>query len=85
MRFPGFQLQLDPEQHAISTPKPDLDAAVAHCAEACAVEVTEVIVQPSSEPKCARCWHYRPDVNAEGLCGRCEGNLQGPGEPRRHA
>src|SRR5439155_1609559 len=30
-------------------------------------------------------WHYRPDVNGEGLCGRCISNLQGPGEPRTHA
>jgi isoleucyl-tRNA synthetase len=25
------------------------------------------------------------DVNPAGLCGRCEGNLKGPGEPRRYA
>jgi isoleucyl-tRNA synthetase len=35
--------------------------------------------------KCERCWHYRADVNAEALCGRCQLNLNGPGEPRRHA
>ena len=45
----------------------------------------EVTVTPSSHAKCERCWHYEPDVNAEGLCGRCVSNLQGPGETRRHA
>ena len=44
-----------------------------------------VAVQPSKHAKCERCWHYRADVNARGLCGRCEGNLNGPGEPRTHA
>jgi isoleucyl-tRNA synthetase len=44
-----------------------------------------VAVRPSAHSKCERCWHYRPDVDAEGLCGRCQQNLKGPGEPRRHA
>jgi len=43
-----------------------------------------VKVTPSLHPKCERCWHYRPDVNGEGLCGRCQTNLSGPGEPRAH-
>jgi len=42
-------------------------------------------VKPSTHVKCERCWHYRADVNAEALCGRCQLNLNGPGEPRRHA
>jgi isoleucyl-tRNA synthetase len=41
-------------------------------------------VKPSEHPKCERCWHYRADVNGEGLCGRCVSNLNGPGEPRKH-
>jgi isoleucyl-tRNA synthetase len=41
-------------------------------------------VRASEHPKCERCWHYRADVNAEGLCARCVSNLGGPGEPRRH-
>ena len=45
----------------------------------------QVDVRASSHAKCERCWHYRPDVDAEGLCARCAGNLRGPGEPRRHA
>jgi isoleucyl-tRNA synthetase len=44
----------------------------------------EVMVMASEHPKCERCWHYRADVNDEALCGRCETNLRGPGETRRH-
>ncbi len=44
-----------------------------------------IAVAPSAHPKCERCWHYRADVNAAGLCGRCEANLQGAGEKRVHA
>jgi isoleucyl-tRNA synthetase len=45
----------------------------------------QVDVKPSSHTKCDRCWHYRADVNGEGLCGRCQSNLKGPGEPRQRA
>jgi len=41
-------------------------------------------VAPSEHPKCERCWHYLPDVNGEGLCGRCQSNLRGPGEKRKY-
>jgi isoleucyl-tRNA synthetase len=44
-----------------------------------------VKVEASAAPKCERCWHYRADVNPAGLCGRCESNLHGAGEPRRYA
>jgi isoleucyl-tRNA synthetase len=44
-----------------------------------------VDVKPSAHPKCDRCWHYRADVDQAGLCGRCRSNMDGPGEPRRHA
>jgi len=44
-----------------------------------------VAVVASPHAKCERCWHYRPDVDAESLCGRCRSNLQGPGETRVHA
>jgi isoleucyl-tRNA synthetase len=43
-----------------------------------------VEVSASPHAKCERCWHYRPDVNDEGLCGRCQTNLRGPGETRKH-
>jgi isoleucyl-tRNA synthetase len=41
-----------------------------------------VKVTPSANAKCDRCWHYTPDVDAQGLCGRCRSNLNGPGEDR---
>ncbi|TAK85534.1 MAG: isoleucine--tRNA ligase [Betaproteobacteria bacterium] len=44
-----------------------------------------VEVSTSPHPKCERCWHYSPDVNEEGLCGRCQTNLRGSGEARKHA
>jgi isoleucyl-tRNA synthetase len=43
-----------------------------------------VNVVPSEKPKCERCWHYMADVNGEGLCGRCQTNLRGPGETRKY-
>jgi len=45
----------------------------------------EVAVKASAHRKCERCWHYRADVNDEALCGRCQSNLNGPGERRTHA
>jgi isoleucyl-tRNA synthetase len=42
-----------------------------------------VKVTPSAHSKCDRCWHYRSDVDDDGLCGRCRLNLNGPGEPRQ--
>jgi len=48
-----------------------------------------VIVTPSSDAKCERCWHYRADVGSHaehpGLCGRCFANLFGAGEQRSFA
>jgi isoleucyl-tRNA synthetase len=48
-----------------------------------------IVITPSSNPKCERCWHYRADVGAHaehpGLCGRCESNLFGKGEARKYA
>lgn len=48
-----------------------------------------IVVTPSANPKCERCWHYRADVGAhaahDGLCARCVGNLFGAGETRRFA
>jgi isoleucyl-tRNA synthetase len=44
----------------------------------------QVEVKASLHRKCERCWHYRPDVNDEALCGRCESNLRGAGETRLH-
>jgi isoleucyl-tRNA synthetase len=45
----------------------------------------QIKVKASEHSKCERCWHYRADVGQAGLCGRCESNLHGSGEPRRYA
>ena len=49
----------------------------------------KIVVTPSKQQKCERCWHYRADVSAHpehpGLCGRCVANLYGAGEARSHA
>ncbi|MBA6414305.1 isoleucine--tRNA ligase [Parahaliea sp. F7430] len=46
-------------------------------------------VAVSTDEKCERCWHRRPDVGThsehETLCGRCIDNIEGPGEQRRFA
>jgi isoleucyl-tRNA synthetase len=46
-------------------------------------------VKPSTQPKCVRCWHLRPDVGSDArypeLCARCVGNIEGPGEERKYA
>jgi isoleucyl-tRNA synthetase len=48
-----------------------------------------IVVRPSADAKCPRCWHYRADIGADPahpeLCGRCVSNLFGAGEPRTHA
>jgi isoleucyl-tRNA synthetase len=50
---------------------------------------TFIYVQPSSNAKCERCWHYRSDVGADPahptICGRCTSNLYGAGEAREFA
>jgi isoleucyl-tRNA synthetase len=46
-----------------------------------------VVATPCGDPKCERCWHYRPDVGADArhptICGRCVSNIEGPGVARR--
>lgn len=48
-----------------------------------------ILVTPSAQQKCERCWHYRADVGSHpehpGLCGRCVANLFGQGEQRHVA
>jgi len=45
-----------------------------------------ISVKPTSEKKCIRCWHHRPDVGADPahpeICLRCVSNLALPGEQR---
>jgi len=47
-----------------------------------------IAARPATEPKCVRCWHHRADVGALPahplLCGRCIGNIEGPGEQRKY-
>jgi isoleucyl-tRNA synthetase len=47
-----------------------------------------IAVQPSTDAKCVRCWHHRPDVGADTrhpqLCARCVDNVEGPGEVRNY-
>ena len=51
--------------------------------------IVNIEVAASPSPKCERCWHYRADVGVDPahptICGRCVGNLEGPGEVRVHA
>ena len=48
-----------------------------------------IIVTPSANSKCERCWHYRKDVgsmeNHPTICARCVSNLFGSGEERKFA
>jgi isoleucyl-tRNA synthetase len=48
-----------------------------------------VKVMPSTNAKCERCWHHRPDVGQNeqysDLCGRCVANVDGEGEARSFA
>jgi len=48
-----------------------------------------IIVTPSTQPKCERCWHYRADVGSHAehssICGRCVSNLFGEGEAHQFA
>ena len=46
-----------------------------------------VLAQPTTKPKCVRCWHHREDVGSHAdhplLCGRCVDNIDGAGEVRK--
>jgi isoleucyl-tRNA synthetase len=61
--------------------------AVLHPVATAAAE--KVVVTPSAQRKCDRCWHWRADVGAMAehptLCGRCVSNLFGAGETRKAA
>ncbi len=96
----GSSLQAEVEIRAAGA-KHDLLAALGDdlrlvliCSKATVVKVADAAAEgvsavPSPHAKCPRCWHWRADVgvNAEHpeLCGRCDANLHGAGEPRRHA
>jgi isoleucyl-tRNA synthetase len=46
-----------------------------------------IVARATTNAKCIRCWHYRPDVGSHAehpeICSRCVGNVDGPGEVRR--
>ncbi|CAK0750382.1 isoleucyl-tRNA synthetase [Gammaproteobacteria bacterium] len=48
-----------------------------------------LVVAPSTDAKCARCWHHSTDIGNHPehptICGRCVTNLKMPGEDRQHA
>ncbi|HZC86737.1 MAG TPA: isoleucine--tRNA ligase, partial [Steroidobacteraceae bacterium] len=47
-----------------------------------------ILVRPTDDPKCVRCWQRRPDVGEDSrhpqLCRRCVSNIEGPGEVREY-
>jgi len=47
-----------------------------------------IAVAPSTDEKCARCWHRRADVGHDArhplLCARCVSNVEGRGELRQY-
>ncbi|MFW5439061.1 MAG: isoleucine--tRNA ligase [Methylophilaceae bacterium] len=49
----------------------------------------KIVVTPSPNEKCSRCWHYRSDVGSHAehatICDRCESNLFDQGASRKHA
>ncbi len=67
------------------------DAAPAGSVEATSVSGGGVWLQVgrTAAIKCVRCWHHCADVGQSAehpeLCGRCIGNITGPGETRRYA
>lgn len=48
-----------------------------------------LVITPSTDPKCERCWHRPEDIGKDHthptLCGRCILNISGEGETRRYA
>ncbi len=58
-------------------------------AERTSAEGIWIRVQPSTQPKCVRCWHLRSDIGSDArhpeLCARCAINVEGPGEERQFA
>jgi isoleucyl-tRNA synthetase len=58
-----------------------------HIVPDAATNTIVVSANPTTKTKCLRCWHHREDVGLHDehpqLCGRCIGNIEGPGEDRR--
>lgn len=58
-------------------------------AEATSEKGLFVLVEKSSDQKCSRCWHHKPEVGTDPkhpeLCNRCIENVDGEGEQRHYA
>ena len=61
----------------------------AHLVQVAAEVEQKIVVMPSSNVKCERCWHYRADVGANAehptICERCVSNLFGKSINRKYA
>jgi len=90
----GSSLQADvtlavaPEDHALLSSL-GADLKFVFITSALALEEGSALairVHPSTDAKCARCWHYTPDVGSDpehpDICSRCISNLYGSGETR---
>ena len=42
----------------------------------------KIKIKASANEKCSRCWHREEDLNSDGICVRCEDNINGDGETR---
>jgi len=80
-----------PDDHALIASLGD-DAKFIFIVSAVTLQLGDALhisAQASSDSKCERCWHYRPEVGSHteypGLCGRCISNLYGDGEQRLYA
>lgn len=66
----------------------NLQEAPLDAVEALAEQI-KLIVQPSPNQKCERCWHRRADIGSHHdhptICGRCVENVSGAGEIRQYA
>ena len=76
-------LLITSQAKVVSTDTPPPNSVPSHA------ENVWIEVKPSTQPKCVRCWHLRPDVGSDPrhpeLCARCVVNIEGPGEERKYA
>ena len=76
-------LLITSQARVIESDTPPVEAVPSHA------ENVWIEVNPSSQPKCVRCWHLRSDVGSDPrhpeLCARCVVNIDGPGEERKFA
>jgi len=53
------------------------------------MEGLRIVITPSTNPKCERCWHHNESVGKNSahpdICSRCVENIEGVGESRRFA